>query len=244
MGLYDQNVANIESKIQKLCDMRHIIKLLDIFKQIKQCLDNKQDEMIGSILISLNEQCKNGKIKMNENVFSKIKPLHECLQNLTKKSKKKFVVKKAKNLLSEWSKYNKVKVNNHSLSGKKRKFEKKNQRKQRPKKRQKVVNKIRDCSESESQNESDFDNGIRRRRSLRKCKKKNGNVTKSKIMQSDIYGNESEDDTMSDDERNERLQLKTDRNFIKNKRKNKKRIDLQQQSNENIKKVLALIPLL
>merc|ERR1712228_661291 len=58
-----------------------------------------------------------------------------------------------------------------------------------------------------------------------------------KIMQSDIHGNESEDDTMSDDERNERLQLKTDRNFIKNKRKNKKRIDLQQQSNENIKKV-------
>ena len=228
-AVYEENVSNIRRQIEKMGNALHIAKLVNIHKQIRQSLDRKQPEMIGIILSSLDESCKSGKIAMSQSVFHKIKPLYECLHTLTN-LRKTSVAKRAKNLLSEWKKYETSKVNKRRISGKKRKSEGKIIAKQPPKKKQKM-NKIRDCSDSESESESvsGSDDAPRPRRSLRKSKGKNDNVSNSKIMQSDLYGNESEDDSLSDDERNERLQLKEDRNFIKNKRKNKKRIESQQQ---------------
>merc|ERR1712130_841583 len=154
-------------------------------------MGNKDDGKVDNILSSLQNHFNNGTLEMNENIFSKIKPLHECLQNLSKHSTKGLIVRKAKSLLIEWNKFQ------HQNGGKKRKLDriqKKNKRNSKvrlpPRKRQKIMKKIKD-SDSESEVLSDSEDGLSRRRSLRKSSKKK-RMNNKKIMQSDIYGNESE----------------------------------------------------
>ena len=105
--LYQQLMGNIKEEMKLIKDQPEIVKIMEIRNDIDEYLKQEKYQKIGTILINLyDDVCKYKKIKISKNILERskgsgTKGLYECLKNL-KGLNDKFVVKKAKAILTEF----------------------------------------------------------------------------------------------------------------------------------------------